>query len=550
MPPEDILIRFSVRDDGTPVIERVNSKFKDTKKNVEGLLPGFEKAGRGVGDFISQNAALIGTVTAVGLALKASYDAFQGYAQQVRDIASISGAGAEETSRLLQVLDDFQLGAEDVTTATRVMTKNGLTPTIETLAKLSDQYLAIQDPMQRNQFIIDNLGRSGLQWVNVLKQGGDALKRMGDEVNKNLILSDEQIRKAEEQRLAMDALADAWQGFKVQLGSAVGEIILANKHEAEMQAQLEELLGMNFDTISRAAAANREFGDSVFAIRKQIERGQAATDYWTKWLETSGEVIQSDTIPNMEDLQKTYENWLDLLNSVSDEYVRHNQEMASISEERTKVESEMQAALAAGWWENSEKVMGYKDKLAELSDKEAEYTEQYQKNVNSRILAGLAENLAKGGWTEAELQYYEQIGLQMGIFTEDSIAQARKVREEIQRLTDEFNNIPEKKYVDIVVSTSVSRSDILRERDVASTKGYATGTGGWLTVPPGYPNDSYPVMLSSGEKFAVVPSGNSAGYSVPSSSSDGMSNIIPILKQFADEIARANRAAFEKATRK
>jgi len=45
MPPEDILIRFSVRDDGTPVIERVNSKFKDTKKNVEGLLPGFEKAG-------------------------------------------------------------------------------------------------------------------------------------------------------------------------------------------------------------------------------------------------------------------------------------------------------------------------------------------------------------------------------------------------------------------------------------------------------------------------------------------------------------------------
>jgi hypothetical protein len=39
--------------------------------------------------------------------------------------------------------------------------------------------------------------------------------------------------------------------------------------------------------------------------------------------------------------------------------------------------------------------------------------------------------------------------------------------------------------------------------------GFASGTDGWETVPPNYPNDSYPVFLTSGEKFAVIPAGAS-----------------------------------------
>lgn len=38
-----------------------------------------------------------------------------------------------------------------------------------------------------------------------------------------------------------------------------------------------------------------------------------------------------------------------------------------------------------------------------------------------------------------------------------------------------------------------------------TNQGFATGTDGWLTVPSGYPNDSYMVGLTSGEKFNVVP---------------------------------------------
>jgi len=39
---------------------------------------------------------------------------------------------------------------------------------------------------------------------------------------------------------------------------------------------------------------------------------------------------------------------------------------------------------------------------------------------------------------------------------------------------------------------------------------YAEGTGGWMTVPNGFPNDNYPIFLTSGERFAVVPQDQSA----------------------------------------
>ncbi len=42
---------------------------------------------------------------------------------------------------------------------------------------------------------------------------------------------------------------------------------------------------------------------------------------------------------------------------------------------------------------------------------------------------------------------------------------------------------------------------------------FASGTGGWLTVPSGFEDDTYPVLMSSGERFAVIPKGASAAES-------------------------------------
>jgi len=142
------------------------AKVKGGLSSLAGMLPGS----------IAQFATLTGAVLTVGGALKNAFDYSQKYAQQVRDLSLISGTGAEETSKFIQVLDDYQLSAEDATLATKKLKDQGLVPSIDTLAKLADEYKKIQDPAQKMVFIQENLGRGGAKWVNVLNQSSDALR--------------------------------------------------------------------------------------------------------------------------------------------------------------------------------------------------------------------------------------------------------------------------------------------------------------------------------------------------------------------------------------
>jgi hypothetical protein len=41
-----------------------------------------------------------------------------------------------------------------------------------------------------------------------------------------------------------------------------------------------------------------------------------------------------------------------------------------------------------------------------------------------------------------------------------------------------------------------------------TSRGYAAGTGGLMQVPSGFPNDTYPIRLTSGETFGVWPAGS------------------------------------------
>jgi antitoxin component HigA of HigAB toxin-antitoxin module len=71
------------------------------------------------------------------------------------------GATPEEASKLIQAADDVQISYETLTTALEAAIRKGVEPTIEGLGGLADQYNAIQDPIERTKFLMDNFGRSG-----------------------------------------------------------------------------------------------------------------------------------------------------------------------------------------------------------------------------------------------------------------------------------------------------------------------------------------------------------------------------------------------------
>lgn len=429
MPNVEIILKTI--DQASPNVKKVKEEFKS-------LVPGLESASKGVGNFISANAALIGTVTAVAVAASKAYNEFQNYAGQVRDLAAVSGTGAVEASKLLQVLDDYQLTAQDVTAATRFMTKAGLTPTIDTLAKLSDQYNAINDPMAKNEFILKNLGKGGLQWVNVLKQGGDALRAQSDEVSKSLILTDEQIKKAEQARLAVDAWSDAWQGFKISVGSAIGGIIAANDQASKMRDTFFEL--NNIQQTGRGSAA--KYKDEITAFTAQMERGKAATEFYSKMqsdltgtMEAAGPTIEQMTTRN-QGLLGVIEN----LQSETDNYNSKNADLLAKLKELT-TEQENTSTWSTKYGELTAQIDTTKGAISALAEEHAA--------AGKKIAFSLIQQkMAMDGLTDSEFQSLLKLGEQWGIYDTSVVTAAIAMDGAASRMVDSLSG-PKQSLLDI-----------------------------------------------------------------------------------------------------
>lgn len=552
-------------------IDESSKPVKKVKEEFQSLIPGLEKAGRGIGDFVSKNATLIAGVVATGAALKASYDAFQQYAGQVRDLALVSGTSAEEASRLLQVLDDFQISAEDVTAATRAMTKEGLTPNIETLAKLSDEYLKITDAQKQNEFVIKNLGRAGLQWVNVLEQGSDAINEMSGEVSKSLILTDEQIEKSEKARLAVDSLADAWQGLKVQIGAAIGEQIV----ELDQHKQAIALLKAKGIAVARGVEGTQAYADAIRELNGEMKAGGPSLEERDEAHIAEANAINNHLIPSLEELEKIEADFqkrrgdlIDLTIDLTDSSRDYAKTQADITQEVADHKAALQELMP---WE-TEKRDEIMAKIDELNGKYSENAAEFEEATNRKLAMMTIEKIAMldgvAGYSEAEAEKANAVLNTLGIVEDSALRQViafDTVSSAIANGTlkakdlDAALRLMEKGYtIDAIVNMILGQT-IGHEQSASPSGplsgGYATGTGGWLTVPSGYPNDSYPIWLTSGEQFAVVPNGQTAGGGGASSVGGGMDTsqvmalFTPILNQFTQTITSAVRSTVEKTGR-
>ena len=227
--------------------------------------------------------AAIGGVAAF---TKSAITTSQQYATSVLAQSKASGTNAEQSSRMIQVLDDYKITAQDALVATKALTREGYAPTVETLAKLSDEYLKLNDVEDRNAFVLKNLGKAGLEWTNLLSQGSTAIMEMNANVDKNLILSDKQLAMSEKERLALDAVSDTWEGVKIQAGLAIGEMIVK---QDELNKQGEEVKKTQED------------------IWKEGEKVTGSYEQWTAAMIKSGNVIEGTTPGLVEYRQAVWE---------------------------------------------------------------------------------------------------------------------------------------------------------------------------------------------------------------------------------------------------
>jgi hypothetical protein len=394
------------------IIKTIDQGSKTATRELGGELAGL------AAKYISVGAVAAGAYKVISDSIKTT----QEYARSVRDLSLASGASAEEASRMLQVLDDFELTAQDVTAATRFMTKAGLAPTIETVALLSDQYLSLNSAQERNEFILKNLGRGGMQWANVLNQGSKAIRDLNDGVNDNLILTDKNVRQMELWRLKMDDVGDTVEGLKVQLG--IGLVGVLDGSTVAIQKQAQEIFkaAQGYEYNTNMAGRYTEAQRAAWEEAKNLATEQI---YASQGIDTAAESMEAAAV-SAEELAAQVK----AIDEANRQFLGVLSEVGSAQEEYNAGMVEARDALYAGTITTEE----YSAKVAELA---ASY-----EDASARIVLSIVEmKLAQDGWTNAELNAYLEIGKQQGVFTESQIKMTRAAIESADELVSSYDEL-------------------------------------------------------------------------------------------------------------
>jgi len=507
--PDEIILRFSVKDDGSPVIERVNKKIGETRKQSQALVPGLENARQSLTGFVGQNAALIGVLAGVGVALgKIIKDHIQ-YAEQVRTLSNLSGQSTEETSRFIQVLDDYKISADDALTATRALTRNGHAPSIETLAQLSDQYLAINDVEKQNAFVLTNLGRGGAQWVEVLKKGSKALLEQGSAIDKSLLLTQKMVDDARKAEIATDNWNDSITALKTQLSVSLLPALTGVVKQVNALNEADRRLAEEGLTIGTAKGKERhnELLKEVKAEQDAAEAAMLHTDAMEGEKDAAEESAEAFK-ERMKAMTESNQSMLSLIGDIQSAEESYHSKAVELNEERIRIEGEKADALAQGWWEGSEKIREYDQALADNSVAADENAKEHELATN-RILFGLAQQklMQDGILTDDEMNWLLEKGVAWGIFEQDVVAKAQAMQAEINNITASVANIPDKSFT--ITANFVNTYTDLQTSSPGYWNSEKHAMGGTFMIPSSYGNEGFSMggrdTASGGEKLTITP---------------------------------------------
>lgn len=207
----DIVLRTIMKGSGAKdtakEVGNLKTKLNDTVKE----LTGFSLGSLTVGGILATTVGHLKKVTAE----------WSQYAEGIQKAADLSGISTEEMSRLTQAADDFRVEQSALQSAMAMALKNGFVPTIDNIAVLSDELIAIEDPAERAQRASAIFGKQWQEIAPLLLKGSTAIKAQAAAVDDSLIVTEQAAKENKEYIEAMDELDDAMTGFNNMLARGV-----------------------------------------------------------------------------------------------------------------------------------------------------------------------------------------------------------------------------------------------------------------------------------------------------------------------------------------
>lgn len=234
---------------------------------------------------------------------------------------------------------------------------------------------------------------------------------------------------------------------------------------------------------------------------------------------------------------------------VQEAYDKYNDTLSDLQIDHDELIAKKQELIEQGWSPESEKIQDVNDRLAENEQKQKDVTEAMKGTLDQMLIntamAGLdadAQLALARATGQIDEEAYAALSAQQDLKKQydDGLISAQEYADKTMALRDAISRL-ESKGITITIDAILNeiRNTIHNYTEqsannlIGGGQAYAEGTDGWMTVPPGYPNDSYPVMMQSGERFAVIPAGDNAA---PISGGMGGGNVYNLNVQIGNHL--------------
>lgn len=409
----------------------------------------------------------------------AATDAFRKYATEVSETSRKLGTSTDEASRLIQIADDVFISYDKMTAAMTIAQKKGITPNIEGLAKLAEQYNKLAPGTERMKFLLDNFGRSGAEMGKLMEMGADGIRKAGEAVDSSLALTQEAVDINNQYKQSITELGDAWDGLTFRtapaLEKAMTDVIATVTLGIKATSAYSDYLSgkISFAELQQqAAAAAEDYKKALDGIAPITARVTETTGGYNWELGRTPERSHeaADALKELEkrfaEMSKANESALDFLLSYTDNAQSYAENHARALDNVREAQEKLNEAMAKG--ESPETLEGLRDNLADAQKGMQELEAQWIKSTDRMVFETVRQKLAFDGLTDAEYSALLQLGEQMGIYTAE---QARSAQE----LYDKANAIAESLLLREDVKGEQNKMDEQRAELAAAAKAEEDG---------------------------------------------------------------------------
>jgi hypothetical protein len=340
------------------------------------------------------------------------------YADEVRRVQNATGATAEDSSKLIQILDDQKISYEQLEKA---IAKNGKAYdfSIEGIARMSDEYLSLGNAQKQAEFMQKRFGKAWIDFVPIMQQGSSAIRDNADAIDDSLILTQKAVDQAREYEIALDNWNDSIEAVKVGLGLGLLPALtkLINFSNQYNTAQKEQISGWErlFPPIAIVHGA-------IVAFNSVEEESTQAVDENAQAVEDESAAL-AENAARIKEVSAAHQSMLGLIGSIANETNNYSEKQSELTAKMQ--ENRAEAALLYPW---------QSEQLSELNQKYVDMQATYEVNAAAHNAAMgkiqydlLVTKLSVDGITDAEFAMIQQAGLMFGVFDQGSVNAAQNM---------------------------------------------------------------------------------------------------------------------------